>query len=53
MMKVLLDTNIILDIALAREPYFNDSSKVFKLLKNLNSNYIFKKKPDLPAFLIY
>lgn len=29
MIKILLDTNIILDIALKREPYFNDSSRIF------------------------
>jgi predicted nucleic acid-binding protein len=33
-MKVLLDTNIILDIALKREPHFSDSAKVFKIIDN-------------------
>ena len=32
MTKVLLDTNIILDIALARKPFFEDSSKIFMLI---------------------
>ena len=33
-MRILLDTNIILDIALAREPYFSDSANVFKKIDN-------------------
>ncbi len=32
MKRVLLDTNIILDIALKREPYFTFSSKVFEFI---------------------
>jgi|AntRauTorckE6833_2_1112554.scaffolds.fasta_scaffold27885_1 predicted nucleic acid-binding protein len=31
-MKVVLDTNIILDIALKRTPFFNDSSKLISLI---------------------
>ena len=34
MKKVLLDTNILLDIALKREPHFNNSSQVFALIDN-------------------
>jgi predicted nucleic acid-binding protein len=33
-MKILLDTNIILDIALGREPHFTDSAEVFKRIDN-------------------
>lgn len=33
-MRVLLDTNIILDIALRREPHFTDSSCVFEKIDN-------------------
>jgi predicted nucleic acid-binding protein len=32
MKKVLFDTNIILDIALKRNPYFDDASRLFKLI---------------------
>jgi predicted nucleic acid-binding protein len=32
MKNVLLDTNIILDIALKREPFFNDSVQIFSLI---------------------
>jgi len=32
MKKVLLDTNIVLDIALKREPHFSDSSQIFNLI---------------------
>ncbi|KQM75966.1 hypothetical protein ASE74_20435 [Pedobacter sp. Leaf216] len=31
-MTLLLDTNIILDIILVREPFFQDSSKIFELI---------------------
>jgi len=33
-MRILLDTNIILDIALKREPHFLDSAEVFKTVDN-------------------
>lgn len=33
MMKILLDTNIILDIALKREPHFTNSATVFSLIE--------------------
>jgi predicted nucleic acid-binding protein len=33
-MRLLLDTNIILDIALKREPHFKDSATVFKKIDN-------------------
>lgn len=33
-MRILLDTNIILDIALKREPFFTDSVGVFKKIDN-------------------
>jgi predicted nucleic acid-binding protein len=33
-MRLLIDTNIILDIALRREPHFSDSSGVFKKIDN-------------------
>jgi len=33
-MRVLFDTNIILDIALGREPYFTDSASAFKKIDN-------------------
>jgi len=33
-MRILLDTNIILDIALGREPHFTDSASVFKKIDN-------------------
>ncbi len=33
-MRLLLDTNIILDIALYREPHFQDSATVFKKIDN-------------------
>lgn len=36
MKKVLLDTNIILDIALKREPHFADSAALFKNLDGKN-----------------
>ena len=32
MKKVLIDTNIVLDIALKREPHFNDSSQIFNFI---------------------
>lgn len=32
MKKVLFDTNIILDIALKRQPFFNETSKLFELI---------------------
>lgn len=32
MKRLLIDTNIILDIALKRDPHFEDSSRVFELL---------------------
>ena len=32
MMRVLMDTNVILDIAIGREPHFSDSSSLFKKL---------------------
>lgn len=34
MKRVLLDTNIILDIILKRQPYFEVSSKIFNLIDN-------------------
>ena len=34
MKKVLLDTNILLDIALKREPHFSNSSQIFTLIDN-------------------
>lgn len=34
MKRVLLDTNIILDIALKREPHFEFSAKIFELIDN-------------------
>jgi predicted nucleic acid-binding protein len=34
MIKILIDTNIILDIALKREPYFTDSVNVLKKIDN-------------------
>lgn len=41
MKRILLDTNIILDIALKREPYFEHSSKIFELIdKNRIIGYI-------------
>lgn len=33
-MRLLFDTNIILDIALNREPHYNDSADVFKKIDN-------------------
>lgn len=33
-MKVLFDTNIILDFALQRDEYFSDTLKLFKLIEN-------------------
>jgi len=33
MIKILLDTNIILDIALKREPHFENSAEIFKLIE--------------------
>jgi predicted nucleic acid-binding protein len=33
-MRILLDTNIILDIALGREPHFTDSASLFKKIDN-------------------
>lgn len=35
-MRILLDTNIILDIALKRDTFYNNSVKVFKLIDNRN-----------------
>lgn len=41
MKKVLLDTNIILDIALRREPHFSHSSEIFSLIdEKLIEGYI-------------
>jgi len=34
MTKVLFDTNIILDIALKRIPYFDDSARLFTFIDN-------------------
>ena len=34
MKRILLDTNIILDIALKREPHFEHSAKLFELIDN-------------------
>jgi len=34
MKKILLDTNIILDIALKRKPHFDTSSQIFNLIDN-------------------
>ncbi len=36
MMKILLDTNIILDIALERRDFYQDSKKVLLTINNLN-----------------
>lgn len=33
-MRILLDTNIILDIALKREPHFTYSAQAFKAIDN-------------------
>ena len=33
-MKILIDTNIVLDMLLEREPFASDSSKVFELVEN-------------------
>lgn len=35
-MRLLIDTNIILDIALKREPFYKDSANVFKKIDNKN-----------------
>jgi predicted nucleic acid-binding protein len=35
-MRLLIDTNIILDIALKREPFYKDSASVFKKIDNKN-----------------
>jgi len=35
-MIILFDTNIIIDIALTREPFFQESSKVFELIDGVN-----------------
>lgn len=32
MIKVLIDTNVVLDIALKREPFFKKSAQIFKLI---------------------
>ena len=34
-MRILLDTNIILDIAHAREPHFKDSAEIFRQIDNI------------------
>ena len=33
-MKILIDTNIVLDMLLEREPFANDSAKIFELAEN-------------------
>ena len=51
MIKVLLDTNVILDVALERQPFFDNATKLFELndleiiskmtmnlIKKINSN---------------
>ncbi|WP_443944445.1 type II toxin-antitoxin system VapC family toxin [Pedobacter sp. AW1-32] len=57
-MMLLFDTNIIIDIILTREPFFNDSSKVFEFIDGekfkgcitasslTDIYYIVKKKSD-------
>jgi len=39
-MRLLNDTNIILDIALKREPYYNDSAEFFKDIDNEESSVL-------------
>jgi predicted nucleic acid-binding protein len=34
MIKILIDTNIILDIALKRQPFFNESAQIFEKIDN-------------------
>lgn len=36
MRKILIDTNVIIDIALEREPFVNDSKELIKLIDNQN-----------------
>jgi predicted nucleic acid-binding protein len=38
MVRILIDTNIILDLALRREPFYNDSANV---LKKIDNNSVF------------
>src|SRR6056297_1014587 len=41
MTNILLDTNIILDIALKRQPFFESSSKIFLMMdQNILSSYV-------------
>ena len=41
MKQALIDTNIILDIALKRRPFFDASAKIFDLIdKNLLSGFV-------------
>lgn len=41
MKRILIDKNIILDIALKREPFFNYAAKLFKLIdKKMIKGYI-------------
>jgi predicted nucleic acid-binding protein len=49
MRKVLFDTNIILDIALKRNPFFDDASRLFKLIdkKIISGNIIASTITDI------
>ena len=38
-MRLFIDTNIILDIALKREPFYKDSASVFKKIDNKNLKF--------------
>ena len=46
MNRILLDTNIILDIALKREPFFTDSAQIFNMIDgrgnfgNIDNRYL-------------
>jgi predicted nucleic acid-binding protein len=34
--RVLLDSDVVLDLLLERQPFFNESAEIFKLLENKN-----------------
>ncbi len=52
MIKVLLDTNIILDFALERKPFYENSELILQMRKDLGKDYTQYKTNGLPK-LVY
>jgi len=49
-MKVLLDTNVVLDIIEKREPFYNNSVAAFRLISDINAECYFSASSAKDVF---